>query len=167
MSSQPKDRREFLKTSLTTAAVAWTAARGTAAAEAAPPQTVRAPRIKFAVIGLNHGHINGQTDAVIRGGGELVSFFAKEPELAAQFSKRYPNAKLAHSEKEILEDPNIKLVVSASIPNERGPLGVEVMKHGKDFMVDKPAMTTLEQLSEVKKTQAETKRIFSDRKRVG
>jgi predicted dehydrogenase len=161
MNGHPKDRREFLKTSLTTAAVAWTAARRTtAAAEAAPPQTARA-RIKFAVIGVNHGHINGQTDAVIRGGGELVSFFAKEPELAAQFAKRYPNAKLARSEKEILEDPNIKLVVSASIPNERGPLGVEVMKHGKDFMVDKPAMTTLEQLAEVKKTQAETKRIFS------
>jgi len=162
MSSERRDRREFLKSSLTTAAVAWSAARGVSAASAvSPPQTARTPRIKFAAIGLNHGHINGQCDSVIRGGGELVSFFAKEPELAASFAKRYPNAKLARSEREILEDSDIKLVVSASIPNERGPLGVEVMKHGKDFMVDKPAMTTLEQFAEVKKTQAETKRIFS------
>ena len=28
-----------------------------------------AARIKFGAIGLNHGHINGQTEAVIRGGG--------------------------------------------------------------------------------------------------
>jgi len=162
MSSHPPDRREFLKTSLGTAAVAWTAARDTrAAADAPPPQTARTPRIKFAAIGLNHGHINGQTDAVIHGGGELVSFFAKEPDLVEPFAKRYPNAKLARSEKEILEDPSIQLVVSASIPDERAPLAVAVMKHGKDFMVDKPAMTTLEQLAEVRKTQAETKRIFS------
>ena len=35
------------------------------------------------------------------------------------------------------------------------------MRHGKDFMVDKPGMTTLEQLAEVRKIQAETKRIYS------
>ena len=40
-----------------------------------------APRIKFAVIGINHGHINSQVDAVMRGGGELVSVYAKEPDL--------------------------------------------------------------------------------------
>jgi predicted dehydrogenase len=35
------------------------------------------------------------------------------------------------------------------------------MKHGKDFMVDKPGITTLEQLAECRRVQAETKRIFS------
>ena len=35
------------------------------------------------------------------------------------------------------------------------------MRHGKDFMVDKPGMTTLEQLAEARKVQAETKRIYS------
>src|SRR5262249_3679018 len=65
------------------------------------------------------------------------------------------------SEREILEDPSLKLIVSASIPNERAPLGIEVMRHGKDFMVDKPGITTLEQLAEVKRVQAETRRIHS------
>ena len=60
--------------------------------------------IKFSVIGLNHGHIYGQCEAVIRNGGQLVSFYAKEPELTAAFTKRYPDAKLARSEKEILEE---------------------------------------------------------------
>src|SRR5919106_6016348 len=48
------------------------------------------PRIKFSVIGINHGHINSQVDAVIRGGGQLVSLYAKEPDLIAGFTKRYP-----------------------------------------------------------------------------
>jgi predicted dehydrogenase len=117
--------------------------------------------VKFSVIGLNHGHIYGQCEAVIRNGGQLVSFYAKEPELIAAFTKRHPDAKLARSEKEILEDASTQLVVSAAIPVDRAPIGVQVMRHGKDFMVDKPGITTLEQLEEVKKVQKETKRIYS------
>jgi predicted dehydrogenase len=52
-------------------------------------------------------------------------------------------------------------VASAAIPDERGPLGVDVMRHGKDYMADKPGLTTLEQLAEARKVQAETKRIYS------
>lgn len=119
------------------------------------------PRIRFSVIGLNHGHINGQTDAVLRNGGELVSFYAKEADLAAQFAKRYPQAKLARSEKEVLEDRSVQLIVSASIPVDRAPLGIEVMRHGKDFMVDKPGIITLEQLAQVRRVQEQTHRIYS------
>jgi len=91
----------------------------------------------------------------------LVSFYAKEPDLVAAFSKAFPEAKLARSEKEILADSSIQLVVSASIPNERAPLGIKVMHHGKDFMVDKPGITTLEQLAEVRKVHEQTHRIYS------
>ena len=125
-------------------------------------ETMRSPsRIKFAVIGINHDHIHGQIEAVIRGGGEFVSFFAREPDLAAAFSKRYPQAKLARSESEILEDQRVQLVVSAGIPNERAPLGVRVMQHGKDYMSDKPGITTLAKLAEVRRVQAQTHRIYS------
>ncbi|HXM36634.1 MAG TPA: hypothetical protein VN920_15675, partial [Pyrinomonadaceae bacterium] len=65
---------------------------------------ITSPRLKFAVIGINHDHIHAQIEAVVRGGGEFVSFYAKEPELAAAFAKRYPRPKLARSENEILED---------------------------------------------------------------
>ena len=119
------------------------------------------PRIKFAVIGMNHGHIYGQVEAVIRGGGQLVAFYAKEADLLAAFAKRYPNVKQASSEAEILNDKSIHLVLSSAIANERAPLGIRVMKSGKDFMSDKPGITTLEQLAEVRKVQKETKRIYS------
>jgi predicted dehydrogenase len=154
-----RSRRDFLKTAVGGAAVAAWPPTMTRATIRQTPE--RPPRIRFAAIGMNHGHINGQVETVIRGGGQLVSFFAKEPDLAAAFVKRFPQAKLARSEREILEDPSLHLVVSAAIPNERAPLGVRVMQHGKDFMSDKPAATTLEQLAEARRAQRETKRIFS------
>ncbi|MBA2762806.1 MAG: Gfo/Idh/MocA family oxidoreductase, partial [Segetibacter sp.] len=119
------------------------------------------PRINFSVIGINHAHINSQVEAVLRGGGRFVSFYAKEPDLAAAFAKRFPQAKLAGSEKEILEDKSIQLVLSSAIPNERAPLGIRVMRHGKDYMSDKPGITSLQQLAEVRKVQKETGRIYS------
>ena len=131
------------------------------AAQSAPAARKGPARIRFGVIGLNHGHIYGQTSAAIEGGGELVSVYAREPELAAAFVKRFPQAKLVKDEREIIEENSLQLVVSAAIANERAPLGIRVMRHGKDFMADKPGVTSLDQLAEVKRVQAETKRIYS------
>lgn len=122
----------------------------------APKETIR-----FSVIGLNHGHIYGMVSALTQGGGKLVSVYSKEPELLPDFTRRYPNAKVAGSEAEILEDKTIQLVASASIPVDRAPLGIRVMQSGKDYMTDKPGILTLNQLKEVKKVQKETKRIYS------
>jgi predicted dehydrogenase len=119
------------------------------------------PPVRFAVIGLNHNHIYAQTDLLLRAGAELVSFFADEPVLVSEYGHRYPKARRARSRREILEDATVQLVVSAAIPSERGPLGVEVMRHGKDYVSDKPAFTTLDQLAEARRVQAATGRIYS------
>jgi predicted dehydrogenase len=132
----------------------------TIAGEAVPKQSDN-PRIKFSVIGINHGHIYSQVDAVIRGGGQLVALYAKEPDLVAAFTKRYPQVKLAGSEKEILEDKSIQLILSAAIPVDRAGIGIRAMQHGKDYMVDKPGITALEQLEEVRRIQKQTGRIYS------
>ena len=167
MDTKHTDRRTFLKSSLSTAAIAaaplvLTARKGDAAqAQGAAAQPGAEPRIRFAAIGLNHGHINGMCSALTRAGGELVSFYAKEPDLAAAFAKANPKAVLAKSEQEILDDKRVALVASAAIASERAPLGIRVMKAGKDYLSDKPAMTTLQQLADVRKAQAETKRIYS------
>ena len=117
--------------------------------------------IKFSVIGINHNHINGMVNALLGGGGELVSVYAKEPDLLNGFTRAYPNVKVAKSEDEILEDKTIQLVATSAIPIERAPLGIRVMKAGKDFMSDKPGIVTFEQFEQVKRVQKETKRIYS------
>ena len=119
------------------------------------------PKIRFAVIGINHNHIYGQVEAATRGGGQLVAFHAKEDDLAAEFSRRYPQANRVQEEKQILEDPTVQLVLSSIIPAERAPLGIRVMQHGKDYMSDKPGITSLAQLAEVRRVQKQTGRIYS------
>lgn len=170
------NRRNFLAKSLTSAA-------GMAAASMVPfgafghdiqsilrPESILVePRkrskpknaIRFSVIGLNHGHIYGMVDSLLEGGGTLVAVYAKEPELLQNFTKRYPTAKIAESEKEIIEDASVQLVASAAIPIDRAPLGIRVMKSGKDYMVDKPGILTFDQFNEVKKVQKDTNRIYS------
>jgi len=128
-----------------------------------PLQTDGAPKyhIKFAVCGMSHDHIYGMISAVQRGGGEMVAAWAGEPDKLAAFTKRFPNVKIVKTLEEIIHDPSIQLVLSSQIANERAPIGVQVMKAGKDYLSDKPGITTLEQLAEVRKTIAETGRIYA------
>jgi predicted dehydrogenase len=125
------------------------------------PRLAPKEKIRFSVIGLNHGHIYGMVNALVEGGGELVAVYSREPELLPDFTKRYPKVKVAKSEEEIIEDTSIQLVASASIPVERAPLGIRVMQSGKDYMTDKPGILTFSQFKQVKKVQQETKRIYS------
>lgn len=128
-----------------------------------PKEKRAAPKdsIRFSVIGINHGHIYGMVNSLIQGGGALVAVYAKEPDLLQQFTKRYPEVRIAKSEAEIIEDNSIQLIASAAIPVDRAPIGIRAMKAGKDYMADKPGIVTFEQFNEVKKVQKETGRIYS------
>ncbi len=167
MDRMEENRRDFMK-AVAGLAVAtmkpttcFASRTGTMRNPAAEESSEELSRIKFAVISVNHSHIYGMVEAVRRGGGALVSYYAPEADLAAEFGRRYPQAKLARAENEILEDSSIQLVLSSGIPDQRAPLGIGVMQHGKDYLADKPGITTLEQLAEVRRVQAQTGRIFS------
>ncbi len=118
-------------------------------------------KIRFGVVGINHDHIYGQVDLLLRAGAELVSVHAPEANLLAKFTDTYPQARVVSSIEQILEDETLQLVVSAAIPSERAGIGIAAMQHGKDYMSDKPGFTTLQQLAEARRVQAETGRIYS------
>jgi predicted dehydrogenase len=118
--------------------------------------------VRFAAIGLDHFHIFGQIDLLLRAGAEFVAYCGKEQKFFPRpFAEVYPQARRVDDPRRILEDDSIALVVSAAVNSERAPLGVAAMRHDKDFMVDKPGITSLAQLAEVRKVQAETGRIYS------
>jgi predicted dehydrogenase len=119
------------------------------------------PGFAFGSIGLNHGHIYGQTQVMLDAGCRLKSFYAPEDDLAAAYSKAFPEARRVSDEAAILEDPEIRLVIGAGILADRAPMAVRAMRHDKDVMLDKPGATTLEQLAELRRTQAETECILS------
>jgi predicted dehydrogenase len=174
MDSQFFHRRDFLRQAGSLGSMAMMAglSQGASALGSTPSniiedavqsETPAEPKdhIKFAVCGISHDHIYGMVGAVQRGGGEFVALWGGEPDKLATFSKRFPNVKVVKTQDEILDDPSIQLVLSSQIANERAPLGIRAMKRGKDFLSDKPGITTLEQLAEVRKTIAETKRIYA------
>jgi predicted dehydrogenase len=117
--------------------------------------------VRFGVIGVNHNHIYGMSDLLLDAGADLATFFAQEDDLASQFAARYPRAKRARSMAEVLEDDSLALIASAAISSDRAGIGVAAMRHGKDYLSDKPAFTSLDQLTEARHVQRETGRIYS------
>lgn len=99
--------------------------------------------------------------AIVSVGAELVSYYPADGGLAPSFAKAYPNARAARDTREILEDETIQLVLCAGVNAERAPIGLEVMRHGKDFMTDKPGVTDLDQLADIRAVQKEAARIYS------
>ncbi len=171
MENKATGRRDFLKRAGAMSSMVMmaglpefaAASTGRVSEESLAPQQQEPPKyhIKFGVCGMSHDHIYGMVGAVQRGGGELVAAWGGEADKLAAFTKRYPDVKIVKTQDEIVEDPSLQLVLSSQIANERAPLGVKVMRHGKDYLSDKPGITTLEQLAEVRKTIAETKKIYA------
>jgi predicted dehydrogenase len=117
--------------------------------------------LKFAAIGINHGHIYGQVECLLREGAEFVAFHAIENELAKTFGDKYPQARRVADRDAVLDDPAIALVLTAAIPGDRAEIAAAAMLHGKDVMSDKPGMTTLDELRTLRHVVADTGRIFS------
>lgn len=173
MGSEMLGRREFLRAVSSAGLMAGVPAlaeinaidpRPVAYEVAEPGQDAEAKAkysIKFAVCGMSHDHIFGMVGAIQRGGGVLVAAYGAEPDKVAGFKKKFPDVKMVSSEDEILNDSSIQLVLSSTIPDQRAPLGIRAMKKGKDYLSDKPGATSLEQINEIRKTIAETKRIYA------
>lgn len=105
----------------------------------------------FSVIGLNHGHINGQVSGLLgTGDWTLKHVYAEEQDLLDALTKKFPDADVAENVDQILEDDDVELIASASINADRAPLAVRALDAGKHFFVDKPCATTLEDLDAIK-----------------
>ena len=112
--------------------------------------------IDIAAIGLTHSHIYGQVDCLLREGARLVGFWSDEEDVAKPFAEKYPQARRAADRRELLDNPAIKLILTSAIPAKRAEIALAAMRAGKDVMSDKPGMTSLEQLAEIKRVQAAT-----------
>ncbi|MCZ8516757.1 Gfo/Idh/MocA family oxidoreductase [Paenibacillus filicis] len=121
-----------------------------------PNPVVKSGEFAFAAIALDHGHINGMCNGLIEAGADLVAVYDRDPAKVEAFVKRFPQARAAASEAEILNDPSIKLVAAAAVPSERCALGLRVMDAGKDYFTDKTPFTTLEQLESARAKVKET-----------
>lgn len=121
------------------------------------PEPVVGPgEFAFAAVGLDHGHIHGMIEQLEAAGAELTLVHDDDPDRVAEVLRRHPRARAASTLEQVLADPDIRLVASASIANRRGRLGVRVLDAGKDFFADKPALTTLDDLAAARDAVART-----------
>lgn len=129
--------------------------------DALPEPVVGPGEFVFAAVGLDHGHIFGMVEQLIDAGATLSLVYDPDPAKLADFVERFPQARAAASEQEVLDDPHVRLVASASIANQRARLGVRVLDAGKDFFADKPAITTMDDLAAAREAVARTGQKFA------
>ena len=131
---------------------------GMAYAPSGRPRPVCSPGdFVFAAVGLDHGHIYGMCNGLTEAGGQLRWVYDRDPGKVAELCGRYPGAEPAACEQAVLADEGVRLVASAAIPRDRAGIGVRAMEHGKHYFTDKPPMTTLGQLKEVREVTARTR----------
>ena len=115
-----------------------------------PSPVVRAGEFAFAAIALDHGHIYGMCNGLTEAGADLKWVYDPDPNKVKTFCEKFPQARVASSEEEILQDKEVKLVAGAAVTSLRCDLGMRVMDAGKDYFTDKAPLTTLEQLDRAK-----------------
>lgn len=130
------------------------------APEGIPAPVVKPGEFVFAAIGLDHGHIYGMSEGLLKAGATLKWVYDPDPAKAAAFSARYPQAAVAVSEAQIFDDPEVRLVAAACVPGDRAALGIRAMRAGKDYFTDKAPMISLEQLDAAKAAVRETGRKY-------
>lgn len=118
--------------------------------------------LRMGVLGIDHRHIFTQIQHMQNVGAELVGWWTDgAPETLAGFEKRFADAPRVHDPAQLLEDPDIDLIVIAAVPEDRAALAIRAMMCGKDVMSDKPGCTTPAQLAALRQTVKDTGRIWS------
>jgi predicted dehydrogenase len=118
--------------------------------------------LTLSILGIDHGHIFDMLDEMIKEGCKCNHFWTEgSPLTLKEFKKKYPNIKRVENKTEILNDDTVDMILISSIPKDRANLSIEVLKAGKDVMVDKPGCTTLSQLHDLKRAVKETGKIWS------
>lgn len=118
--------------------------------------------MRFAAIGLDHRHIYHMVGSLLEAGADCAGFdpATSDPRVLEGFRERFPDLPTVEAQR-LLDDPSLDLIVCAGIPSERAAVAVAAMRAGKDVMVDKPGVTSFDQLAAVEAAVAETGRIFS------
>jgi predicted dehydrogenase len=119
--------------------------------------------VRFAAVGLDHAHIHGQIAGLIGAGAEFAAMATDDPSapIAAQVRERHPDVPVIENPDDLIARDGIDLIVTAAVPDRRGPIAVAALRAGKDVVADKPGCVSFSQLEEIEKAVAETGRFWS------
>ena len=118
--------------------------------------------IRMGVIGIDHRHIYTMLSNLIAEGAELAGWWTQgTPTTLDGFLKRFPEAPRVADPEVLIADSAIDLILTAAIPADRPGIAIRAMRAGKDVMTDKPGCLTAQDLDALRRTQAETGRIWT------
>jgi len=119
--------------------------------------------VQFGVIGIDHRHIYHLIQGLLDAGAACAGYVKNttDPKVLEGLQQRFPQLQACLNADELLQNPRINLIVCAAVPAQRADIAIAAMRHGKDVLVDKPGVTTAEQLMHVQKMVRESGRIFS------
>jgi predicted dehydrogenase len=118
--------------------------------------------VRLGVVGIDHGHIFGMLGHLLRRGASCAAWWSDGDAVTEhRFREVFPDLERVGDRRAITESDEVDLVLIAAVPADRAGLAIEAMLAGKDVMVDKPGCTTLDQLAELRRTQARTGRIWT------
>ena len=104
--------------------------------------------MNFAVIGADHLHLFQMVDRLVVAGATAVAH-APNGGLVARYAGWRKESQERNAD-EILADDSIALIVIAGVPSERAAVAVAALQAGKHVLSDKPGVTTVAQLDELR-----------------
>ena len=118
--------------------------------------------LRMGVLGIDHRHIYTMTQHMQDAGCTLAGWWTKEiPNTIEGFQKRFPYAPRCATPDDLIDDPQIDLILTAAIPSDRPTLSQRAMRAGKDVLSDKPGCLSAQDLSALRRTVEETGRIWA------
>lgn len=118
--------------------------------------------VRFAVVGLDHPHVFGQIDGFLQQGCVLVAMSTDDPgsAVAVRARRQYPGVPLV-DEVDIMGRTDVGLIVTAAVPDRRGPIAVRALHAGKDVVADKPGCIRSDHLDQIRQAVAASGRFWS------
>ena len=108
---------------------------------------------RIALVGADHNHLYEIIDRLVKAGAEAVAHTAE-----GSFVEHYAGWQADSQERtydDILADDTIDIIVTAAIPNRRAAIALAAIGAGKHVISDKPGLTTMDQLDEIRAAVAD------------
>jgi predicted dehydrogenase len=112
-------------------------------------------KVRIGVVGLDHVHGLVLAFRLRQAGATILAHHSSGAQNRLAMRLLGPRAK-ARTPEEIIDDPDIDLIVTAAVPSERGPIAVAALRAGKHVVADKPGVTTLDGLTDLDLAVAES-----------
>lgn len=116
--------------------------------------------MRFAVIGVDHPHVYELVEA-FKGAHAEFACWQGDGDPASMFAKVHAGVPRMELDAQILNAPDIDLIIGCGIPNDRTRVAIAALEANKHVVLDKPGAVTMQDLDRLVAVQKRSKRVAS------